>query len=850
MIEIYLDGVQLEVPQDISIGLNLGIADFADPITASGAYTQTVEIPRTPYNDKAFKFSGEVLSAEMFNHSEHTARIVKDGCELVGGRAFLEGVSQTSYNMQVVGEEIGWVENIRDKKLSEIEGEVIGRFQPDEWDELLGSSAELYPKLSFVIMQHGHWYQDTDDEPIRRTWATYNDLIPIVKLYTLLEHLFASHTIVVSDSLRKALHQTYASMGWKANEDASILAEDMSFEITSNLLNANADGELKAVINESNRIAILPVFDTIVEDKNGVLSTAGGEYGLDVEFEPSREVNMSQELKTRYRTSTAFSTTTFQDKDGGWDDVAIGGPSFADQLFTYAETSFPFVQFRIEDSLEWGGKTLLNKGDYYKRIYTRHTVSSFDKDLSPSNMPLCYVEVENPEQYESIGYIFQYYYMGGTNTSDDFLRKAYRPTCLSVTNSQIVRTNQSVASDWDGRDRFTLGIYPALRGKDGLLYVYNRPNTDYGNAPTEGVRVYTLSEDQNLTFDIALKTPTKKYTNTGFYAISRILLGSSIGYADTDITVYGTEGGSLKPSFEWGVPIREGVKLSDVGGDALAEDMLRSIMQLYNLIIYTNPKTKQIHLYSFADFWNNNIVDWSDRIDLDSDISTSAMGDTIGKSVTLQYADGNPRIDYYNDRHSLPYFAYKKALSTKMTKEEKSVENTLFTPAYMVKVAEEFGSGSGKIPAVAKKGEEGNVLDFNIADIPHTLVIIPEGEEVAETASLPLDTTVFGDVGEIQPPMTDAIPGVTTLSFADSNGIEGLHKHFDKQMALWEKAKRLTCYCRVEAWEIEALRHNSDNINFRSLFKLNINGEDIYGRLESIEYEPTNTTNKCVFIIE
>ena len=116
MIEIYLDGVQLEVPQDISIGLNLGIADFADPITASGAYTQTVEIPRTPYNDKAFKFSGEVLSAEMFNHSEHTARIVKDGCELVGGRAFLEGVSQTSYNMQVVGEEIGWVENIRDKK--------------------------------------------------------------------------------------------------------------------------------------------------------------------------------------------------------------------------------------------------------------------------------------------------------------------------------------------------------------------------------------------------------------------------------------------------------------------------------------------------------------------------------------------------------------------------------------------------------------------------------------------------------------------------------------------------------------------------------------------------------------
>lgn len=843
MIEIYLDGVQLEVPQDISIGLNLGIADFANPITASGAYTQTVEIPRTPHNDIAFKFSGEVLSAEMFNHSEHSARIVEDGCELVEGRAFLEGVSQTSYNMQVVGEEVGWVENIRDKKLSEIQGKTIGYYGPDEWGELIGSTAEYYPELSFVLMQHGHWYQDTDDKPIRRTWVTYNDLIPIVKLYTLLEHLFVSHTIVVSDSLRKALHQTYVSMGWKAYEEANVLAEDMGFEVTGNLLNADSDSELKATITDDNRLASLPVFDTIEEDKNGVLSI---EDGI-VKFTPSQQVNMALEIKTRYRTSTVFYTTDFQDKDGGWGDVAIGGPYFADELYASVAEYFPFVLFRIEDSLEWGGKTLLNKGNYYKSIYTRHTASSFDKDLSPSNMPLCYVEVKNPEQYESIGYIFQYYYMGETNPSDDFVRKAYRPTCLSVTNSQIVRTNQSIVSDWKGRDRFVLGIYPALRGKDGLLYVYNRPNTDYGNAPTEGVMVYTLSEDQHLTFDVALKTPVKSYSASS-HTISNLLFGSS--FYSSGITVYGTAGGSLKPSFEWGVPIREGVKLSDVGGDALAEDMLRSIMQLYNLTIYTNPKTKQVHLYSCADFWNNNIVDWSDRIDLDRDISVSAMGDTIGKSVTLQYADSSPRIDYYNDRHSLPYFAYKKALSTKMTKEEKEFANSLFTPAYMAKVAEEFGSGEGKVPAVAKKGEEGNVLDFNLADVQHTLVLIPEGDEQADLASLPLNMEVFGDMGGIQPPMSAVIDGVATLSFADKDGIEGLHKYYDKQIALWEKAKRLTCYCRVEAWEIEALRHNSDNINFRSLFKLNINGEDIYGRLESIEYEPTNTTNKCVFIIE
>lgn len=843
MIEIYLDGVQLEVAQDISIGLNLGIADYADPITASGTYTQTVEIPRTPHNDRAFKFSGEVLSAEMFNHSEHTARIVEDGCELVEGRAYLEGVSQTSYNMQVVGEEVGWVENIRDKKLSEIEGEEIGTFRPDDWGEILYWPSEYRPDLTFALMQHGHWYQDTDDKPIRRTWATYNDLIPIVKLHTLLEHCFAGHTIVVSDVMRKPLHQTYVSMGWKAYEKARVLEEDMGFEITSRLLGANEDGELTTTITPDNRIATLSVFDTIEEDKNGVLSTATDSDGISVEFAPTSECAMALEIKTRYQTSTAFSTTTYQDKDGGWDDVAMDGPSFADQLYTGATEAFPFVQFSIEDSLEWGAKTKIEGYENYKAIIPTPESEDTTK-FEPSNMPLMYVEIEHPEFFESAGYQVVYDYFKTTSGENIKYEAWYRPTILiNDSNKYVMRANSfHYAEDLKKgiNKTIALDITPTLRGKNGKLYTIH---DKYG-----GVSFYKISDNQRLTFDVALKAPTRLY-QAGQYPINRLYFGSST-YPDKEITVYGTEGGSLKPSFEWGVPIREGVKLSDVGGDALAEDMLRSIMQLYNLIIYTNPKTKQVHLYSFADFWNNNIVDWSDRIDLDSDISVSAMGDTIGKSVTLQYADGSPRIDYYNDRHSLPYFAYKKALSTKMAKEEKEIANSLFTPAYMAKVAEEFGSGKGKVPAIAKKGEEGNVLDFNLADVPHTLVLIPEGDEQADLARLPLNMGVFGDMGGIQPPMSAVIDGVATLSFADKDGIEGLHKHYDKQIALWEKAKRLTCYCRVEAWEIEALRHNAENINFRSLFHLNIKGEDIYGRLESIEYEPSNTTNKCIFIIE
>ncbi len=838
MIEIYLDGVQLEVPQDISIGLNLGIADYADPITASGAYTQTVEIPRTPHNDIAFKFSGEVLSAEMFNHSEHTARIMEDGCELIGGKAYLEGVSQYSYNLQIVGEEIEWVTKIRDKKLSDLEGDAIGSYQPDDWGELFDRDAVGLPKLSWVLLQHGCWFQEADDEKIRRSWVTYNDLVPIVKLHTLLEHIFSHYEIVASDSLRDLLHRTYTTTQWKENDKASVLAEDMDFEITSGLKNANSNGELSVVIDAGNSRPLMPLFDTIEEDGNEVLTEDKGV----ILFTPVSDCTASFELKTKYQTTTTFQTDSYQDDDASWADVAFSNPFFADQLFA-PNASDPFVQFDVKDSIEWRHRELLERGQIYKEITVDPDDSSAEvvaEKTSPQNMCLMYVEVNRPDLIKSIGYSVTYENVNATS-GDGFRQNYYRPTRSNMSSQMIIIANQSHYTITKGGKQLSLSISVALRGKDGAMH-YPLNGDPYG------VRVYTLSTDQRLTFDVALKMPPQTYNAGQNYPISQIGFGSS-DYAE-GIAVYGTAEGSLKPDFGWGVPIRGSVKLSDIGGEATAEGILRSTMQLYNLLIYTNPKTKQVFLSSFADFWaNDKVVDWRNRIDADSDIYLTYVGDTIGKSIALYYAEGSPRIDYYNERHDLPYFAFRSALPNKMTAEEKEVQNELFTPPFMVSIKDEFGGDrAGFIPAVAAKDKEGDVLEFNLAEVPHTLMLIDASGNTAPSMP-PLNTSIFGDVGGIQPSIVATL-GDNTLSFTDKDGAVGLHRYYDKQIALWEKGKRLTCYCRVEAWEVEALRFNSENINFRSLFHLNINGEDIYARLESIEYEPSNTTNKCTFIIE
>lgn len=857
MIEIYLDGTALEVPQDISIGLNLGIADYSDPVTASGSYTQTIDIPRTPHNDRAFAFAAEVLSAEHFNNAEHTARIVQDGSELIDGKAYLDEATQYFYRLQIVGAEIDWVMKLRDKKMSELEGEPIGRYHPDDWAELSAMGADRFPKLSFVLMQHGHWYQDINGEKYPRRWATYSDLIPMVQLRSVLEHCFSGFDIVTSDAIKRLLQKTYVTTQWRTNEEASELEEDYSFEVTNKLLNADENGEVVASITDEERVVSLRAFDTIEEDKNGRIV---GEDGENLNFRTTRDMPISLEIETRYQTDAVFHDEEYQDKDGGFDQVATSELAFADQLYNIGDDIAPILQLSVEDSVEFNTKSEVLYGDYVKLVDNYPGDDDWNFNTSPANMPLLYIEVEDPSLYESIGYYVSTIY--SLNENDESKSYGfYRPTQSFVGTKNTIRSNYSYARGSRGKNiAYYLQIWPALRGKDGNIYwpreLYRGgPNVTHQLEP-EQMRCWKLSTWQKLTFDIALKTPTvelRKLTGIGatrLLPISFIRLGASNIPNDAEIKVYATSGGSLKPSFAWGVAQGDPVKMLDVGGDTLAEDMLRAIMQLYNLLILTNPKTKEVNIYSFAEFWNDNIVDWGNRIDLDSDISVSAIGDSIGETVMLRYADDSPRIEYYDARHELPYFAYKYNLPSKVATDDKEVQNALFSPAYMVRVSDEFEGGDGNVPAVAKKDAEGTTLEFNVADVPHTVVLVAEGGESVAPSKLPIDTTVFGDIGGIQPPMTDTIKEMATLSFANREGVNGLHQYYDKQVELWKKGKRLVCNCRVEPWEVESLRYNTDNINFRSLFYLNIKGEDVYARLEGIEYEPSNATNKCTFIIE
>ncbi len=76
-------------------------------------------------------------------------------------------------------------------------------------------------------------------------------------------------------------------------------------------------------------------------------------------------------------------------------------------------------------------------------------------------------------------------------------------------------------------------------------------------------------------------------------------------------------------------------------------DFIKSLVNMFNLYIQPNPNDeKDLIIEPRDDFYNNNIIDWSSKIDKSKDIDIKPMGALNSKEYLYTYKQDN---DYYND---------------------------------------------------------------------------------------------------------------------------------------------------------------------------------------------------------
>lgn len=372
------------------------------------------------------------------------------------------------------------------------------------------------------------------------------------------------------------------------------------------------------------------------------------------------------------------------------------------------------------------------------------------------------------------------------------------------------------------------------------------------------VQLWQCGDNDTISFDVQLLTPA-------FNVSTMESADLSVGFTSSKATELESEefeskellvavgDASLSPKFNGVLPFGYPISLNDVGGDVSATDMLKAIMHLFNLRIYTNDDTKVVHILPYSEFYTDKVVDWRNRIDQDKGVEIATIGDNIGNAVVLSYQEATPAVEYYNKRHNAPYLSWRTPLLSKRNNKENELQNAVFTAPMTEPTIELFPQspmGGGSLLNMVEKNTQDTLDNLDYGNIPQVLVqVMQPTEDPTETIQYVGATGLLADYLQPDFVVTEQNAG-TTISFSDNKGATGLHKYYDKQVNAWNYGKRIVCYCHLYPQEIESLRKaGTSDVDFRSRFLLNIGGEDIYCRLESVEnYEPQNITHKCTFV--
>lgn len=880
MIHVFLDNQPLVVAQDTSIGLSVSIARIEDPTSAKSSGTKTIKIPMIRENIAAFKHCEEILSPEIFNNSEHTARVEQDGIELISGKAFLDGIDRYQdgtgyYKLQIVGDEFDWVQRIKDKAMNELnDADKISQFA--RYANLTDAQRA---NAFFALLDHGCWWQEVGDETVRRDWATYADLIPFVNLRAIINEIFKGYDITIEGSgVASMLDLLYVTGQFKKSENALVLAEDNDFRVTTELLNEASGSEESdeyGIMDEITSDAApvdLRAFDTIDEDDNGRITITGTAEDRNVRasFTPSEECVASFNVKVGYQTTLAWEEKIINAGSENESVVSTRAfPIFADTVKFGSNPELSdslLAKFKYTDSVEWAERELLTDREVE---YSEQRTSPQDaKLLTIDDTDLFYLEIDDCSQYISAG--FQIYATSYSEISDIYVQ-----TTDFIADKFFLRGIYQKAYSDKGYNSVSITL--ALQGTNGRIYkIYKNGRVNAPNGFTN-VKIWGITrkegESLKLSFDTTiLSTPhfiplepaytlqawveaseaDKLNTYIGKYDSSGNYVGLSSRPENGQLTVYATNKCEVSPKFNNVVLYGSNVSMNDIGGDASAVDMLKSIMQLFNLRIYTNSDTKSVHLIPFDEFYTSDEVDWTNRVDYNQNIEISGIGDNVGNKLVLSYQESSAPVSEYNERHTAPLNSYSVDLANKTSDSEKEVQNAVFNPPVAMRASGIFDADKPTgnaadtsawiLETVSKDTKD--TIDGIDYELPRTLVLLRDIFDLdGNTNIITKEIGCYGVLDEyVQPDM---------MTTADLDFEKSLHRHYDKQVDIWNGGKQITCYCRILPQEIEALRKYGMHakINFRSKFRIHLFGEDLLCRLQSVDnYEPSSATCKCTFI--
>lgn len=792
-VELKIDGVKVQMDQNANIAVTHSIADIQEPDRSSAGYSKSVEVPLIPYNMRVFRFTNELYSKEQFNNELHTAEYLVDGNTVMSGIAQIDKITYKfgtwrkliggSFHVSVIGAAFEWITRAKRQMNELVSDETVKYAMQEVYDNSVQSDVSL---IKFFPVDRGAFWKEEGGVKVPRTYLELKDYHPFFNVWKAMGLIFSGYT--VNSSMKDLFERLYCSGYIPEQEDLSYIKEENDFK-----------GGTTHVGESVAHYSDYAFFQIHLFDR---WTSENGDY--------------------------------FVATDGIIQEWSDG--TFANSIF--CPTRETIVAFDIKLSY---GSTVGKNGEYIDTFYFGAQSEKFTFSIQDSN--------EGKEKY------YTDYPWWPIRPKDNFLFYLKLNNPSDVTGIYRVKEdeNGSIIEETLIAPIKALGQYlylPWLDSQSGR-YCYKFKNGDYvtfgkGWFTDEFGAVQTTNGKIN--FNVTLRTGSHLIPTGGRYALKTTFRASnSLGLNFGNKLVLTIEDDSeITPVFGNDIAINEPVGISTVGGTNSQLDYIAALRQMFNLMFYTNPLTKEVFIEPRTRFYNperSDIVDWRGKIDYSKEIEIEELGGDVGNALKLAYADGNEVVQYYNWKNRTELGAYKEALLNKTSDDTKEVVNGMFAP-FLLRTVESVGM------TILQEKREKTQDTIDDVELDITPVIGYFNDVVERTAG----SDRVGKYSHYPQLIFKDASKAINLGFDDIDYMPteyGLNQYYQDNISAYNVGRRITMYLKLEPQDVEAFQFpNRGMQDFRAVFLLNIDGEDVPCLLESIEdYNPASgASTKCVFI--
>lgn len=380
--------------------------------------------------------------------------------------------------------------------------------------------------------------------------------------------------------------------------------------------------------------------------------------------------------------------------------------------------------------------------------------------------------------------------------------------------------------------------------------------TDLRLYKTDGVTTVEATEDWALYDGYVQERGSREVDVVVRSAPTRLAAGESqyfdmfyFGGADEDMTMQLLEGTWMRPLF-FTTPIEgESVEWADVANyDFSQMDLLAAVKNLFDLQIYTDTSTRRVYIEPQSEFCNKDVVvDWSERVDFGHEIVVEELGADSHSVLTVAFRPTDKAAALLAEAEGKPYGEWSATIANRFaTQGVERNENPLFAPS--VSVAGSV-SAAPSVSLIAVGDVSAEVEDR---------VVMRSAFEPKVLAYRTLQPLSAGERWEWPSGVQCGVPLLEffsptaeqplSLLFEDRDGVVGLGRYWQERVEALNRYKRITLRVALSADEVEAIAYpNSLGRDFRALYRVKLEGEDVLCRLEEVcDYNPSAPSTKCV----